>query len=516
MLAAMRYTVLFAVVLAGCGDDHRLSSSGHPDAYGGGDGSPGPTVDGSVGSTDDGGIPSPDAAEPDGPPPIAIPGCSAPCSGIFVAPTGSDSAAGSPDAPVLTISAGIAKAVPPQVVVVQVGSYAGAVAMHAGINVLGGFDATWTRGSAGITEIVAPSPAVTFDGITVATALDTVTVRTPDASVPSASAIAVVVTGSTMIDLDNVTIAPGNGAPGAGGTAGLAGLAGGAGGAGGPGVEHSGDLFCDNNPLPVGGLGGASSCARPGGRGGAPGVGGGSGLAGVVGSGGTAGGVGGATRNPGLVGAIGLNGGAGLPGIGGGQQGAFSGANYLAANGGSGTAGGPANGGGGGGGGGGGTTDCDSSGSSGGGGGGGGCGGTAGTAGAGGGGSFGVIVVNSQVNLRASAVTGGAGGAGGAGGHGGGGGAGGAGGAGGPYGGSNDQDDGGNGAAGGRGGSGGGGGAGGGGGGGPSAAVVCLGTGTVTIPQSTLTAGAGGPGGASQGIGGEIGLSTRTIGCTLF
>jgi len=444
-----------------------------------------------------------------------------PCQAIYVAPSGSDTAAGTKDAPVQTISAGITKAaaaVPAEAVVVQAGSYAETLVVPSGVMIYGGFDASWSRAASATTEITGASPAVTFQAITATSGLDHVTVKSADAAQPGESSIAVVVMGSSMmVELRTVTLLPGNGAPGKDGGNGTAGAGGADGIIGQKGVEHSGSFGCSNNTLPVPGAGGTSTCGRAGGAGGAPGVGSGAGATGAPGAGGTPGGVGGATTKPGTAGTPGANGTPGMLGSGGMETGVFAGAVYMPSNGGNATAGGNANGGGGGGGGGGGTNNCDSSGSSGGGGGGGGCGATPGTAGTGGGGSFGLVAIDSHVNLTASMITAGTGGAGGKGGQGGQGGLGGAGGLGGPYGGSNDQDDGGNGAAGGKGGDGGTGGHGGGGGGGPSAAVVCVGTGTISLLQSPmLTGGTGGAAGASPGNPGAPGLSTRSIGCSFF
>jgi len=441
-----------------------------------------------------------------------------PCPAIYVASGGDDAAAGTRDAPARTIGAGVAKAANGSLaaVFVQAGSYAEAIAMRSGVTIYGGFDASWNRGDAPVTEIVAASPAVVFDALTARTGLDHVTVKSADAAQPGASSIAVLITGSTMVELARVTLLPGAGANGRDGGDGSNGGAGSPGTDGHPGVEHSTFPGCDNNALPAGGIGGASSCGRTGGDGGRSGVANNAGGAGGAAAGGTPGGPGGASSRAGTAGGVGANGAPGAPGSGGAEVGTIMAGVYLPADGGNGVWGGHANGGGGGGGGGGGTNLCASSGSSGGGGGGGGCGGTAGTAGTGGGSSLGLVAIGSHVVVTGSTITAGRGGDGGRGGRGGAGGAGGAGGNGGPYGGGNDQDDGGNGAAGGRGGTGGTAGAGGGGGGGPSAAIFCGGATTLTVPQSTLTGGTGGAGGASPGSPGASGLSTRTIGCSLF
>ena len=441
-----------------------------------------------------------------------------PCNAVFVAKSGSDSANGTKLEPLKTISAAIAKAGTLSLpVFVQAGTYNEAIVMSPGIDVYGGFDETWARNPAVTTAIEAASPAVRFDAIAVGTKLDGVTVKSDDAGTAGGSSIAIVVTGSQMIELVDVTVQPGIGADGADGGNGGNGTGGQNGVGGQPGCEDSGGL-CASCGRPQGGGGGGAPCGgTDGGRGGNAGHGGSGGSAGAPGAGGTPGGNGapGESANGG-GGGLAANGSNGALGTGGVEAGAFAGASYGPANGGAGGGGSNGNGGGGGGGGGGGTTDCDSYGSSGGGGGGGGCGGGAGTGGGGGGGSFGVVAVDSTLAIKSSMVTASRGGDGGSGGSGGAGGTGGAGGAGGPYGGGGEQDDGGNGAAGGKGGAGGLGGHGGGGGGGPSAAVVCVGTSTITIPQSMLAGGTGGNGGPSAGNAGLAGASTNAIGCSFF
>lgn len=375
-----------------------------------------------------------------------------PCDAIYVSKTGNDSATGTRADPLKTIGAGIAKAAtrtPPVAVYVAAGEYDETVTMKPGVDVYGGYDASWAP-STMATEIVGPSSgAVLIDQITVPTALHKVTVRSGDATAAGASSYAVIVTGSRMITLDAVIVQPGRGADGVAGIAGITGGSGGNGGAGGAGQEHSGGLFCDSHTVPSGGIGGGSPCGMNGGRGGDPGVGDGGGASGasigaIAGGGGGAGGGqgagicngGGRTAGDGFPGANGAPGGNGMNGVGGSSVGVFVGALYMTSDGTSGTPGGNGTGGAGGGGGGGGTADCDSSGSSGGGGGGGGCGGTGGT--------------------------------------------------------------------------------GGGGGGGPSAAAVCVGSATITIPQTMLNGGTGGTGGASIAAPGADGVSTRAIGCSFF
>ena len=470
---------------------------------------------GNSGSPDTGGGPIDAYVMPDS-------GCGAlPCDAIYVARSGNDTAAGTKMAPMKSIAAAITRAsasMPPLAVFVKSGVYPEPITMKVGVSVYGGFDDAWAQNPAVTTEIDSPtSPAVTFDAINAGTVLDKVTVKSPDATSPGQSSVAVVITGSKMIELRAVTVLPGIGAAGIDGSDGGNGTAGTNGASGNPGVERSGAFLCNNRAVPLGGGGGTSSCGRTGGTGGQPGTGSSGGSSGGTGVNGTPGGPGApGSRQDGGGGGNGNPGGNGSSGAGGVEVGVFVGSSYMPSNGSAATSGASGNGGGGGGGGGGGTTDCDSTGSSGGGGGAGGCTGSGGMPATGGGGSFGVLAVDSAIVVKSSTVTANRGGAGGRGGRGGVGGAGGAGGPGGPYGGGSEQDDGGFGAAGGPGGAGGNGGHGGGGGGGPSAGLVCLGTSTIAIPQSTVEGGTGGDGGTSMGNPGMPGISTRAIGCSFF
>ncbi|HEY5927608.1 MAG TPA: hypothetical protein VIV11_38250 [Kofleriaceae bacterium] len=447
-----------------------------------------------------------------------------PCDAIYVSRSGNDTAAGTKTAPLKTISVGIAKAAantPPFAVFVQAGLYPEPVVMRAAVTVYGGFDETWIRNPAVITEINAPSPAVIFDQIQTGTGLDGLTVRSGDATAPGTSSYAIVINNSQAITLTDVIVESGIGARGTDGNNGAAGANGGNAGNGQPGCEDSGG-FCSGCGQPQGGGAGASACGRSGGRGGHGGHGGGGGGNGVDAVGypqsGAFGGPAGAGQfgTPGGTGANGTPGGVGMWGGAGGEVGVFEGPLYMPSNGGNGGVGSHGLGGGGGGGGGGGDDDCDSYGASGGGGGGGGCGGGLGTAGTGGGGSFGVVAIDSGVTIKSSTVLASRGGDGGRGGSGGTGGFGGNRGVTGGYGGGSEQDDGGMGGPGGFGGAGGIGGHGGGGGGGPSAALVCVGSTTMTIPMSTIMGGTGGLGGPSQGFPGATGVSTKFIGCSFF
>ncbi len=240
------------------------------------------------------------------------------CDAVYVATTGSDTNPGTASQPLATVAAGLVMAAngePPRPVFVATGTYGGALQMIAGVDVYGGFDATtWQRGGSAATELDGPSPVVTFTNIAVPTVLDGVTIRSADATTPGASSVAVVVDVSQQVVLSNDIIAPGAGASGGGGTDGIAGGNSGTGVAGGPGVEHSGTIFCDDHPLPVGGPGGASACGATGGIGGNPGVASASGLTGAEGGGfnGGPGGAGGASQHDGTGG---LSGGFGVIGV---------------------------------------------------------------------------------------------------------------------------------------------------------------------------------------------------------
>ncbi|HET9625447.1 MAG TPA: hypothetical protein VFP84_28965, partial [Kofleriaceae bacterium] len=251
----MRLAVFTAVALVGCSPGDNLHPA--PDA-------PGTGADGGIGSVIDGAVDAPVT------PPTSL--CDGlPCTAVYVATTGDDSAAGTAAAPLKTVGAAITKAAaqkPVAGVIVQAGSYAEAVTMVAGVSIFGGVDATWKHADGAVTEIVGDSPAVTFNGITTATTLDHLTVRSNDGAAPSAPSIAVLVTGSQHIELDSVMVLPGSGANGANGASGGNGASGTAGKNGLPGMEHSSAIGCNNHTVPVGQAGGTSACGRSGGTGG--------------------------------------------------------------------------------------------------------------------------------------------------------------------------------------------------------------------------------------------------------
>ena len=434
---------------------------------------------------------------------------------------GADVNVGSMEEPLATISAGIAiadRSTPPATVLVSNGTYEEAVVLRSGVSVYGGYAASqgWERDiDLYVTELSGPLIAVTADTIIAPTVVDGLTIVSASATGIGTSSIAMLVTDSTGLELNQVVVVAGNGGPGADGAGGATGGVGTTGGSGTPGCENSG-VGCEDCDAPAVGDPGGSACGRLGGAGGTAGLGGGSGGAGETGAGGTPGGGGGGGGGDGTVGESGAAGQAGTDGDGGAALGVLTDSGYATSDGGDGTAGSHGNGGGGGGGGGGGDDYCDSYGSSGGGGGGGGCGGVGGGGGIGGGGSFGIIMIDSAVTLTACDISAGRGGVGGAGAGGGIGGDGGGPGSGGAYGGSGEQDDGGMGADGGSGGRGGDAGDGGGGGGGPSAALACVGETSVLIPTTQLYAEGGGDGGHAPVNPGANGLTTLGYNCALF
>ncbi|TDP76637.1 hypothetical protein [Bradymonas sediminis] len=442
--------------------------------------------------------------------------------GIFVAPTGSDAAAGTQADPLKTIASALAMAGSASGldhIYLATGQYNEQVNLANGVSIFGGYDPAnnWTRSGSPTSKIFYDGPgeriAVRGVGVTLTTYLGMVEIVTANTSVPEQNNYAMHCKNCTKLIIQNSKITAGNAGPGVDGTNGQSGLV-----AFGGGLKGSvgGDGDPDGFGYGAGGSGGASACGRNGGDGGRGGYRG---------------------DNPGQKGKVGLlgsNGGDGGDGDGStwfpiGEDG-FNGANgAVAANGqnGSGGSGGQVtndfwtgragadgsdaehgNGGGGGGGGGGQGVPLDSSlngsGNGGGGGGGGGCGGLKGTGGTAGGSSFGLFLVNSTgIVLHSNTITAGNGGNGGKGGSGGNGSNGALGAAGGQV----STDEVGGGGKGGNGSNGGDGGHGGGGAGGVSYGLYRQNT-TVDLPNSNIiNAGSGGIGGTSAGNSGSNGIA---------
>jgi hypothetical protein len=448
---------------------------------------------------------------------------------IFVAPTGSDTAAGSIGAPVKTIGAAItlANAAQKDVYVCNATYAENVVLDHASTNIYGGYDCqhAWQRIDDRATVAPASGIPLAVRSVTSADMIDRIAFTVADGSNPGDSSVGVLVVSTQNLTIDHTAITSGQGADGASASAPTW-------------IMTAPDSAAPGTSLPtvtclISGVGNNAACSSfpkggetvtsandsegPGGFGGygwniyavAPPN---SHQAGLVGGPTNYGGTGdvGGNGSPGFPGAP------GSPGSGGGGIGTLDANGYHASNGGtSGTAGGPGGGGHGGDGGNGGDSCHDYCGGNdpywvGGGGGQGGWGGAGGAAagGSGGGGaSIGLILFDSTVALSNSTISTGAGGDGGpavAGAQGQPGGAGGAGGAG------NEPlvGSGGSGGAGARGGAGG---AGGPGGGGPSITIATNGA-APDLTTVTSNLGPGGSGGAGLSTAnGTDGVSNQVV-----
>jgi hypothetical protein len=443
---------------------------------------------------------------------------------IFVAVTGSDANAGTMQAPMRTVAAGLAaaQAGTKPAVYVSEGTYDGALTLLSGVSIYGGYslDHGWARSAAYTTKISSSAVvngrivAVEGQNVTASTTLDRLSLETADATSPGVSTYAMHCTNCTGVTLKNSHLVAGAGGPGLAGAPGAMGMSGVNGSFGANGS-------CDSGAGP-GGIGGALLCdgvdvsGGRGGDGGPEAASAQSGTNGGVGFNGAAsGGPGGPGCNVGFgqscAGSPGGSGSNGSPASGagtdgpGGNGGVVSAGYWLVGSGGPGLMGSHGRGGGGGGGGGNqsGFSLDDGGGNGGGGGGSGGCGGRLATGGGAGGSSFGLFLEGSTgFVMSGNTIVGGTGGGGGAGGTGGPGGQPGMGANGGQICplevGSGGM--GGNGSAGTRGGHGGGG------TGGVSFGVYRSNT-TVTVAGNDLSAGTPGHGGASPGNPGAQGLA---------
>lgn len=136
---------------------------------------------------------------------------------IFVAPTGSDSAAGSFDAPVATITKGISLAAAAKKdVYICNDTYAESVSITTGVRLFGAFDckAGWSR--TGDKTSIAPSSgkALVIRGVTDAVKIDRMSFTSPDATTPGESSIAAFVVNSPSVTLSHVDFHAGAGADG--------------------------------------------------------------------------------------------------------------------------------------------------------------------------------------------------------------------------------------------------------------------------------------------------------------
>lgn len=398
---------------------------------------------------------------------------------VFVAPGGDDLNPGSPESPLKTINAAIAKAdelnkqagnIVFNAIVVGKGDFNETVQLKPGISLHGGYDQTmgWKRDKANVGNIVGESEAVAGVNLDRETHIEQLNLTAKRGTTGGSSTYALRLKnspGPVIVRYANLTAESGSdgagGTPGADGASGLSGTDGKQGCEGGGSSCGGGAPTIGGNTAGSAGAGGASTCGVPGGNGGNGGYGKNDpGLNGTSGAT-TPGGAGGRYGDGGSGGDINffgvcLDGAPGQPGSPGvnsasdspnGQSAAASGTfgpdgyDVAPANGRSGANGvnGPSGGGGGGGGGSAyknGATSVDSCdidrGGGGGGGGAGGCGGIGGGGGGGGGSSFGVYLWASKLTLVNANLQYGSGGNGGNGGKGGKGGKGGGRGVGGP------------------------------------------------------------------------------------
>jgi len=389
----------------------------------------------------------------------------------------------------------------------------GSVGFDEGLNIAGGYDATysWARGTSAepIFEVAAEGEEI--EDWAIPTEFQYIAIYADDATGSGASSIALVIDNSDGLYLNNVIVSAGNGSNGQAGASSPGFAGNGSGGNNGSGRSGgSGGGNCGSSGSGGGGGTGNDascglfSCSEGPGTAGSPGS----------SSGGSGGSGGGSNGGNGGVGFSGGSGTDGSNGIGGSSFGSVSFSfGYVPSPGTSGSVGlaGKAGGGGGGGGG---DGDWPDSGDGGGGGGGGGgaCGGLGGAGGTGGGASIAIVLDDSSLLVDSSLITAGTAGDGGSGGNGQIGGSGGNGGLG-ADGESTVTSDGGNGGNGGTGGAGGDGGFGGGGGGGPSIGIACVGGSVVNEMGTVITPGQAGSGGPSAGASGASGLEVDTDGC---
>ncbi|MCB9531743.1 MAG: hypothetical protein H6700_08255 [Myxococcales bacterium] len=242
---------------------------------------------------------------------------------VFVSTAGSDDAAGTREAPLLTIAAAIEVARrEPAIdhVYVAGGVYEGTVLLENGVSIFGGYfpDAGWSRGGGAVTELSVPETEdavlIGISGVDIVapTTVADVTVSVARSLAAGGSSYGVNCLACTGLVLDRVQIHVSGGTDGADGTTGTAGNPGGSGSGGSGGC-------CNCSSRGDGGSGGFSSCGRTGGSGGSGGSSsGGSGSQGSSGAGGASGGFGGSSGDPGRDGSDGSNGSNGVVGAAGG------------------------------------------------------------------------------------------------------------------------------------------------------------------------------------------------------
>jgi hypothetical protein len=136
---------------------------------------------------------------------------------VFVAPSGSDDASGSRDAPVKTLTKAVELATgSDKAVYVCLGTYVETLALTAGVAIHGGYDCEngWARTQQ--LPLVAPESGtpLTIVNVTEPVIVDRLALRAPDAVDPGASSIGALVATSPDVVLTHVDITAGNGAAG--------------------------------------------------------------------------------------------------------------------------------------------------------------------------------------------------------------------------------------------------------------------------------------------------------------
>jgi hypothetical protein len=157
---------------------------------------------------------------------------------------------------------------------VRTGSYTEIVDMQTGINLWGGYDATWMQTgtstiNGGYSATLIQYIAVIANGVTGATILSDFTINAPDAATAGKSSYGIHSISSSIV-IQNCSIFGGDGSDGSNGTNGVNGIGTALDGANGSNGNAVGSLSCDDNytPAGAGATGPASTAGGNGGLGG--------------------------------------------------------------------------------------------------------------------------------------------------------------------------------------------------------------------------------------------------------
>ena len=202
---------------------------------------------------------------------------------VFVAPTGRDTANGTINAPLATLSKAVELAGSKFVIVCDA-TYNENVVLSTGAHIYGGFKCT---GGAWTAEAGAPlfkpndeGPALRIDGVVKEILINRLNFAVPDATQPGASAVTAFVNASPKVQLSNVTLTAGAGMKGADGALKLFNYLPQVSLNGNPetmGVDSGAEKVCACQPplVSVGGIGGSPSSSGQSGSRGLPDHGGG-------------------------------------------------------------------------------------------------------------------------------------------------------------------------------------------------------------------------------------------------